>query len=148
MLIEYNDEYFMKKALEEAQAAYDKGEVPVGAVVVIENTIIARAHNLTETLNDVTAHAEMQAITAAANYMGGKYLNQCTLYVTLEPCVMCGGALYWSQLKKLVYAAKDHKRGFEINQVCLHPKTQIDSGIMEQQAAHLLKKFFFERRNI
>jgi tRNA(adenine34) deaminase len=147
MLLEYNDEYFMKRALDEAHSAYDKGEVPVGAVVVIENQIIARAHNLTETLNDVTAHAEMQAITAAANYLGGKYLNQCTLYVTLEPCVMCAGALYWSQLKKLVYAAKDHKRGFEINQIALHPKTQIDSGILENQASHLMKKFFFERRS-
>ena len=146
MLIEYNDEYFMKKALEEAEIAYERGEVPVGAVVVIDNIIIARAHNLTETLNDVTAHAEMQAITAASNYLGGKYLNQCTLYVTLEPCVMCAGALYWSQLKKLVYAAKDHKRGFEINQIGLHPKTKIDSGVMENQASHLIKKFFFERR--
>lgn len=146
MLLEYNDEYFMKKALEEAQTAYDRGEVPVGAVVVIDNRIIARAHNLTETLNDVTAHAEMQAITAAANYLGGKYLNQCTLYVTLEPCVMCAGALYWSQLKKLVYGAKDRKRGFEINQISLHPKTQINSGILSNQASHLMKKFFFERR--
>jgi tRNA(adenine34) deaminase len=120
--------------------------VPVGAVVVIDNQIIARAHNLTETLNDVTAHAEMQAITAAANYLGGKYLNQCTLYVTLEPCVMCAGALYWSQLKKLVYAAKVRKRGFEINQIALHPKTKIESGILEHQASHLMKKFFFERR--
>ncbi len=136
----------MKKALEEAEIAYRRGEVPVGAVVVIDNTIIARAHNLTETLNDVTAHAEMQAITAAANYLGGKYLTQCTLYVTLEPCVMCGGALYWSQLKKLVYAAKDRKRGFEINQIGLHPKTIIESGLLENQASHLLKKFFFERR--
>lgn len=146
MILEYNDEYFMKRALEQAQTAYDRGEVPVGAVVVIENQIIARAHNLTETLNDVTAHAEMQAITAAANYLGGKYLNQCTLYVTLEPCVMCAGALYWSQLKKLVYGAKDRKRGFEINQIGLHPKTQIQSGILENQASHLMKKFFFERR--
>jgi tRNA(adenine34) deaminase len=146
MLIEYNDEYFMRKALEEAETAYKRGEVPVGAVVVIENTIIARAHNLTETLNDVTAHAEMQAITAAANYLGGKYLNQCTLYVTLEPCVMCAGALYWSQLKKLVYAAKDRKRGFEINQIELHPKTKVDSGVLENQASHLIKKFFFEKR--
>ena len=146
MLIEYNDEYFMRKALEEAETAYKRDEVPVGAVVVIENTIIARAHNLTETLNDVTAHAEMQAITAAANYLGGKYLNQCTLYVTLEPCVMCAGALYWSQLKKLVYAAKDRKRGFEINQIGLHPKTKVESGVLENQASHLIKKFFFERR--
>jgi tRNA(adenine34) deaminase len=146
MLIEYNDEYFMKKALQEAKIAYERDEVPVGAVVVIDNIIIARAHNLTETLNDVTAHAEMQAITAAANYLGGKYLNQCTLYVTLEPCVMCAGALYWSQLKKLVYAAKDRKRGFEINQIGLHPKTQIDSGVLENQASHLIKKFFFEKR--
>lgn len=146
MVVEYNDEYFMKKALEEAQIAFDRGEVPVGAVVVIDNHIIARSHNLTETLNDVTAHAEMQAVTAAANYLGGKYLNQCTLYVTLEPCVMCAGALYWSQLKKLVYAAKDRKRGFEINQISLHPKTIIDSGVLQNQASHLMKKFFFEKR--
>ncbi len=146
MITQFDDVYFMQKALDEAQVAYDRGEVPVGAVVVIEQTIIARAHNLTETLNDVTAHAEMQAITSAANYLGGKYLNQCTLYVTLEPCQMCAGALYWSQLHKLVYAASDHKRGFDIMQTQLHPKTKVVNGVLEQKASHLMKKFFFERR--
>ncbi|MGX1023447.1 nucleoside deaminase [Psychroflexus sp. MBR-150] len=146
MKTEFDDTYFMQKALDEAEIAYEKGEVPVGAVIAIDKTIIARAHNLTETLNDVTAHAEMQAITSAANYLGGKYLNQCTLYVSLEPCQMCAGALYWSQLKKLVYAASDHKRGFVIMQTQLHPKTEVKKGILEQKASHLMKKFFFERR--
>ncbi|NBC56692.1 MAG: nucleoside deaminase [Bacteroidetes bacterium] len=146
MKTEFDDAYFMQKALEEAQKAYDRGEVPVGAVIVIDSTIIARAHNLTETLNDVTAHAEMQAITSAANYLGGKYLNQCTMYVSLEPCQMCAGALYWSQLKKLVYAACDHKRGFEVMQTQLHPKTKVLKGVLEQKASHLLKRFFFEKR--
>lgn len=146
MKTEFGDTYFMQKALDEASIAYEKGEVPVGAVVVIDDTIIARAHNLTETLNDVTAHAEMQAITSAANYLGGKYLNQCTLYVSLEPCQMCAGALYWSQLKKLVYAASDYKRGFEAMQTQLHPKTEVKKGVLEQKASHLMKKFFFERR--
>ena len=147
MILELDDTYFMQKALEEAEKAYSKGEVPVGAVVVIDKTIIARAHNLTETLNDVTAHAEMQAVTAAANFLGGKYLSQCTLYVTLEPCLMCSGALYWSQLKRLVYAASDYKRGFEAMNINLHPKTNITKGVLEQKASHLLKKFFFERRS-
>lgn len=146
MITQFDDAYFMQKALDEAQIAYERGEVPVGAVVVIDQTIIARAHNLTETLNDVTAHAEMQAITSAANYLGGKYLNQCTMYVSLEPCQMCAGALYWSQLKKLVYAASDHKRGFEVMQTQLHPKTQVVKSILEHKASHLMKKFFFERR--
>ncbi|QTY26034.1 nucleoside deaminase [Flavobacterium sp. CS20] len=146
MKTEFDDTYFMQKALDEAEIAYEKGEVPVGAVIAIDKTIIARAHNLTETLNDVTAHAEMQAITSATNYLGGKYLNQCTLYVSLEPCQMCAGALYWSQLKKLVYAASDHKRGFVIMQTQLHPKTEVKKGILEQKASHLMKKFFFERR--
>jgi tRNA(adenine34) deaminase len=146
MILELDDTYFMQKAIEEAEKAYAIGEVPVGAVVVIDQTIIARAHNLTETLNDVTAHAEMQAITAAANYLGGKYLNQCTLYVTLEPCTMCAGAVYWSQLKRLVYGASDYKRGYEAMNINLHPKTNITKGILEKKASHLLKKFFFERR--
>ncbi len=146
MKTEFDDTYFMQKAIDEAKKAYDKGEVPVGAVVVIDNTIIAKAHNLTETLNDVTAHAEMQAITSAANNLGGKYLNQCTLYVSLEPCQMCAGAMYWSQLHKLVYAASDHKRGFDVMQTQLHPKTKVVKGVLDQKASHLMKKFFFERR--
>lgn len=128
--------------------AFDKGEVPVGAVVVIDNKIIAKSHNLTETLNDVTAHAEMQAITAAANYLGGKYLIDCTLYVTLEPCQMCAGALYWSQISKIVYGAKDEKRGFETMGTTLHPKTKIIGGVMENEAATLMKRFFIEKRNL
>ncbi|SFT12493.1 tRNA(adenine34) deaminase [Zhouia amylolytica] len=144
----FDDNYFMKKALQEAEMAFDKGEVPVGAVVVIDNKIIAKSHNLTETLNDVTAHAEMQAITAAANYLGGKYLIDCTLYVTLEPCQMCAGALYWSQISKIVYGAKDEKRGFETMGTTLHPKTKIIGGVMENEAATLMKRFFIEKRNL
>ncbi|ETN94469.1 cytosine/adenosine deaminase [Zhouia amylolytica AD3] len=144
----FDDNYFMKKALQEAEMAFDKGEVPVGAVVVIDNKIIAKSHNLTETLNDVTAHAEMQAITAAANYLGGKYLIDCTLYVTLEPCQMCAGALYWSQISKIVYGAKDEKRGFETLGTTLHPKTKIIGGVMENEAATLMKRFFIEKRNL
>ena len=144
----FDDAYFMKKALQEAEAAFDKGEVPVGAVIVIENRIIARAHNLTETLNDVTAHAEMQAITAAANFLGGKYLNNCTLYVTLEPCQMCAGALYWSQISKIVYAAKDEKRGCSVMGTQLHPKTKIKGGVLAAEAAALMIKFFIEKRNM
>lgn len=144
----FDDNYFMKKALQEAEAAYEKGEIPVGAVIVIDDRIIARAHNLTETLNDVTAHAEMQAITAAANFLGGKYLQNCTLYVTLEPCQMCAGALYWSQISKIVYAAKDEQRGFNVMKTKLHPKTKVVSGIMEEEASKLLKQFFIEKRNL
>jgi tRNA(adenine34) deaminase len=142
----YDDNYFMKRALEEAQLAFDKGEVPVGAVIVVDNRIIARAHNLTEQLTDVTAHAEMQAITAASHFLGGKYLNQCTLYVTLEPCVMCSGALYWSQLKKIVFGASDPKRGGLSTGVQLHPKTEIISGIMSEESSELLKSFFAKKR--
>jgi len=142
----FDDNYFMKRALEEAHIAFDKGEVPVGAVIVVDDRIIARAHNLTEQLTDVTAHAEMQAITAASNYLGGKYLNQCTLYVTLEPCVMCSGALYWSQLKKIVYGASDPKRGGLALGVNLHPKTEIVSGVMKDEASELLKSFFRQKR--
>ena len=144
----FDETYFMKKALQEAQTAFEKGEIPVGAIIVIDDKVIARAHNLTETLNDVTAHAEMQAITAAANYLGGKYLQNCTLYVTLEPCQMCAGALYWSQISKIVFAAKDEKRGFRIMETKLHPKTKIIGGVMEEEASKLLKKFFVEKRNL
>lgn len=148
MLEPYDDTYFMKLALREAEAAFEKEEVPVGAVIVIDNTIIARAHNLTEQLNDVTAHAEMQAITAAASYLGGKYLNNCTLYVTLEPCQMCAGALYWSQIDKIVYAAKDEQRGFKKMGTALHPKTKVKGGVLAQEASDLLKRFFIEKRNL
>lgn len=148
MINPFDDTYFMKKALQEAEAALEKGEVPVGAVIVVENKIIARAHNLTELLNDVTAHAEMQAITAAANYLGGKYLKNCTLYVTLEPCQMCAGALYWSQISKIVYGATDDHRGCKAMGATLHPKTKIEGGVMEEEAATLMKRFFIERRNL
>ena len=148
MVLPFNDIYFMKKALQEAETAFDKGEVPIGAVVVVKDRIIARAHNLTEQLNDVTAHAEMQAITAAANFLGGKYLHGCTLYVTLEPCQMCAGALYWSQLSKIVYATKDPQRGCGAMGSKLHPKTEILGGILEEEASGLLKKFFIQKRNL
>lgn len=148
MIDPFDDSYFMKKALQEAEIAYEKGEIPVGAIVVVENRIIARAHNLTETLTDVTAHAEMQAITAASNFLGGKYLSGCTLYVTLEPCQMCAGALYWSQISKIVYGATDEQRGYNAMQTKLHPKTQVVSGILEQEAATLMKRFFIEKRNL
>jgi tRNA(adenine34) deaminase len=142
----FNDTYFMKKALQEAEMAFEKGEIPVGALIVINNTIIARSHNLTELLHDVTAHAEMQAITAAANFLGGKYLKDCTLYVTLEPCQMCAGALYWSQISKIVYGASDEQRGFVKMGAQLHPKTEVVSGILAEEAAELMKRFFAERR--
>lgn len=142
----FNDTYFMKKALQEAEMAFEKGEIPVGALIVINNTIIARSHNLTELLHDVTAHAEMQAITAAANFLGGKYLKDCTLYVTLEPCQMCAGALYWSQISKIVYGATDEQRGFVTMGTQLHPKTEVVSGILAEEAAELMKRFFAERR--
>ncbi|WP_452601515.1 nucleoside deaminase [Pontimicrobium sp. MEBiC06410] len=148
MINPYDDTYFMKKALQEAEVAFEKGEIPVGAVVVIEDKIIARAHNLTELLNDVTAHAEMQAITAAANFLGGKYLKGCTLYVTLEPCQMCAGALYWSQISKIVYGARDEDRGCINLNTKLHPKTKIEGGILEAEASTLLKRFFIEKRNL
>ncbi|HPE18485.1 MAG TPA: nucleoside deaminase [Tenuifilaceae bacterium] len=138
---------FMREALKEAEFALNKGEVPVGAVVVCNNTVVARAHNLTETLNDPTAHAEMQAITSAFSYLGGKYLNECTLYVTLEPCVMCAGALFWSQLGTLVYGADDPKRGFTlVKQNLLHPKTKLVEGIMDEEASILMKTFFRTKR--
>jgi tRNA(adenine34) deaminase len=143
----FDDTYFMKQALVQAKKAYDKDEVPVGAIIVCDNQIIARAHNYTEALNDVTAHAEMQAFTAAADYLGGKYLNECTLYVTLEPCVMCGGAAYWTQLKKVVYGAKDEKRGFStLTQNILHPKTEIEGGLLQEECVKLLSEFFKSKR--
>jgi tRNA(adenine34) deaminase len=147
MIEPYDDIYFMKRAMQEAEIALDKGEVPIGAIIVIKNQIIARAHNLTELLNDVTAHAEMQAITAAANYLGGKYLHDCTLYVTIEPCQMCAGALYWSQISKIVYGARDEKRGcLNLNSV-LHPKTEMFGGVLEKEASKILKRFFADKRN-
>lgn len=144
----FDDTYFMKKALQEAEIAFDKGEVPVGAVIVFKNQIIARAHNLTELLNDVTAHAEMQAFTAAADFLGGKYLKNCTLYVTLEPCQMCAGASYWTQIGKIVYGASEPKLGFSVLQTKLHPKTKVVSGVLEEECGFLLKKFFIEKRNL
>lgn len=144
----FSDEYFMKKALQEAEAAYEKGEVPVGAVIVVDNRIIARAHNLTEMLNDVTAHAEMQAITAAADFIGGKYLKKCTLYVTLEPCQMCAGALYWSQIDRIVFGTRDEVRGCIKMGTTLHPKTKISGGVLEDKCALLIKRFFIEKRNL
>ncbi|MGE0019069.1 MAG: nucleoside deaminase [Draconibacterium sp.] len=147
MIEPFNDEYFMRKAFTEAVTAFDKGEIPVGAVVVSKGKIIARAHNLTETLNDVTAHAEMQAITAAANFLGGKYLNDCTLYVTLEPCVMCAGALGWSQIGKIVFGATDEKRGFNrFAPRALHPKTELVGGVLEVECAELMQEFFKQKR--
>lgn len=147
MIEPFNDEYFMKRAFAEAVHAFDKGEVPVGAVVVSNGKIIARAHNLTETLNDVTAHAEMQAITAAANLLGGKYLNDCVLYVTLEPCVMCAGALGWSQIGKVVFGAYDEKRGFkQYAEKALHPKTEVLGGILETECRELMQEFFRQKR--
>ncbi|MBN1822201.1 MAG: nucleoside deaminase [Prolixibacteraceae bacterium] len=143
----FSDEYFMKKALEEARTAFEKGEVPVGAVIVAGGKIIARSHNLTETLNDVTAHAEMIAITAAANLLGGKYLDECTLYVTLEPCIMCAGGLNWAQLRRLVFGAADIKRGYtKFSQNLLHPKTKVMGGVLEKECSDLITNFFKLKR--
>jgi tRNA(adenine34) deaminase len=148
MLHPFSDEYFMKQALEEAKKAFEAGEVPVGCVVVCNHRIIARAHNLTETLTDVTAHAEMQAITAAANLLGGKYLADCTLYVTVEPCVMCAGALGWSQISKVVFGASDEKKGYrKFAPNTLHPKTEVIGGVMEYECAEIMKMFFSAKRN-
>jgi tRNA(adenine34) deaminase len=144
----FDDNYFMKKAIQEAELAFEQREVPVGAIIVAKDRIIGRAHNLTEQLHDVTAHAEMQAITSAANFIGGKYLTGCTLYVTLEPCQMCAGALYWSQISKIVYAAADLERGYNVMGTTLHPKTEVVSGIMEKEASELLKRFFIQKRNL
>lgn len=143
----FTDEHFMKQAMNEAYIAYEKGEVPIGAVIVSNNRIIARGHNLTEQLNDVTAHAEMLSITAAANHLGGKYLEKCTLYVTLEPCAMCAGALFWSHIGKIVFGASDEKRGFRsLNSNMLHPKTEVVEGVMADEARALVQQFFRERR--
>jgi tRNA(adenine34) deaminase len=144
----FNDVYFMKKALYEAEVAYEKDEIPIGAVIVINNKIIARGHNLTETLNDVTAHAEMQAFTAAADFLGGKYLKKCTLYVTLEPCQMCAGASYWTQIEKIVFGAFDPQRGFQHFKTTLHPKTKVIGGVLEKECSDLINKFFIQKRNL
>jgi len=142
------DLYFMKQALQEAQRAGERDEVPIGAVIVCQGRIIARGHNLTETLIDVTAHAEMQAITAAAQFLGGKYLTDCTLYVTVEPCVMCAGALGWSQISRIVYGAADEKRGFaRFAPMALHPKTEVVQGVLEEDCSKLVKNFFKKKRN-
>ena len=142
-----NDEYYMRQALNEARQAFDKGEVPIGAIDVCKGRIIARGHNLTETLNDVTAHAEMQAITAAANVLGGKYLTDCILYVTIEPCPMCAGGLLWTQISKIVYGAKEEKKGYSVfSPSILHPKTEVVSGVMEDECAALMKEFFKQKR--
>lgn len=142
----FNHEYFMKMAFQEAELALEKDEVPIGCVIVANDRVIAKSHNLTETLNDVTAHAEMQAITSAANYLGGKYLQNCTLYVTLEPCVMCAGALNWSQITKVVIGARDEQRGFINKGLSLHPKTEVVTGIMETECSQIVKDFFKNKR--
>jgi tRNA(adenine34) deaminase len=143
----FSDNYFMKEALKEADKALEKGEIPVGAVIVCHDIIVARAYNLTETLNDVTAHAEMQAFTAAANNLGGKYLSECTMYVTLEPCIMCAGAAYWTRIGKIVWGASDEKRGFSrCSQPVLHPCTGTVTGILENECSVLLKEFFKAKR--
>ena len=144
----FNDEYFMRQALNEADDALLEGEVPIGAVVVMENKVIARGHNHTQRLNDVTAHAEMEAITAAANHLGAKYLNDCTLYVTVEPCVMCAGAIAWAQVGTLVYAASDPKRGYTaLERPVLHPKTQVRTGVLAEESEKMMKDFFASKRN-
>ena len=145
--MEFDDVYFMREAIREAVKAFEEDEVPVGAVVVANNKIIARGHNLTERLTDVTAHAEMQAITSAANYLGVKYLKDCTIYITLEPCVMCAGALFWSQIDRVVFGAKDEKRGFNTLGIKVHPKTIVLGGIEEEVCGDLLKDFFRLKRN-
>jgi tRNA(adenine34) deaminase len=142
----YNDEYFMKQALQEARLALEQDEVPVGAVVVVNKRIIGRGHNLTERLQDVTAHAEIQAITAASSWLGAKYLRECSLFVTLEPCLMCAGALFWSQIGRVVYGATDPKRGYSLQNAQMHPSTIVESGLMEKEASDLLKDFFRSKR--
>jgi tRNA(adenine34) deaminase len=147
-MLRYTDEYYMKEALKEAARAFEKDEVPVGAVIVCGDRIIARAHNLTEHLTDITAHAEMQAFTAAADFLGAKYLPGCTLYVTLEPCVMCAGASFWTQIGRIVYGARDEKRGYTVtSSAILHPRTQVVSGVLEQECSTLLNAFFAAKRN-
>jgi len=148
-MIIFDDEYFMREALKEAEKAFETDEVPVGAAIVSGEKIIARAYNLTEQLNDVTAHAEMQAFTAASEYIGGKFLDECTLYVTLEPCVMCAGAAFWARISRIVYGAEDDKRGYSIvNNNLLHPKTIITKGVLEEECSALLRSFFDKKRNI
>ena len=143
----FDDTYFMKEALKEARKAFDFNEVPVGAVIVCDNQIIARSYNYTQALNDATAHAEMQAFTIASDFLGGKYLNECTLYVTLEPCVMCAGASYWTQIERIVYGAKDDKQGFQnIQQNLLHPKTKVEGGLLQKECSKLLLDFFKKKR--
>lgn len=142
----FSDEYFMKVALQEAHNALKQDEVPIGCVIVLNNKIIAKGHNLTERLNDITAHAEMQAITSAAHFLGGKYLKNCTIYVTMEPCVMCAGALFWSQISKVVIGARDEKRGFINKNIELHTKTQIIAGVMEEECSEIVKTFFKTKR--
>jgi tRNA(adenine34) deaminase len=143
----FSDESFMREALKEARLAMQEDEVPIGAVVVCNDRIIARAHNLTERLTDVTAHAEMQAFTAASSFLGGKYLDECTLYVTVEPCVMCAGAAFWTQVGRVVYGARDEKRGYSlVASNLLHPRTKIDSGILEEECSALMKQFFRNKR--
>jgi tRNA(adenine34) deaminase len=145
----FDDEYFMKEALKEAEKALEKDEVPIGAIIVCNNRIIARAHNLVETLNDATAHAEMQVFTAASSVIGGKYLVDCTLYVTIEPCVMCAGAAYWTQISKIVYGTSDPKRGFSLsNENILHPRTEIVGGILQNECSSIVKAFFKNKRNL
>jgi tRNA(adenine34) deaminase len=147
MLQIFSDEYFMNKALEEAKKAFDSGEIPVGCIIVCKKQIIARSHNLTERLNDVTAHAEMQAITAASNQLGGKYLNECDIFVTVEPCAMCAGALNWSQMGRLVYGIGDNKKGYSLHSPnLLHPKTIVKKGVLESESADLMKLFFSDKR--
>jgi tRNA(adenine34) deaminase len=144
----FSDEYFMKIALQEAENAFEQGEIPVGAVIVLDNLVIAKAHNLTETLKDVTAHAEMQAITSASHYLCAKYLNDCTLYVTLEPCAMCAGALHWSQIGKIIYGASDPKRGYSLVKTpLLHPKTNAIKGVLEKECSEILEAFFKRLRD-
>lgn len=148
MLSVFSDEHFMKQAYEQAKIAFDKGEIPIGAVVVFNNKIIARSHNQTEILNDFTAHAEMLAFTSASEYFANKYLDKCALYVTLEPCVMCAGASFWTRINKVVYGASDPKRGYKsLNQNILHPKTKVITGVMEKECSDLLHLFFEHKRN-
>lgn len=145
--MENNDELFMRKALQEAEKAFAEGEVPIGAVIVAQGKVIARAHNLTETLHDVTAHAEMQAITAAADMLGGKYLQDCTLYVTVEPCIMCAGAIGWAQISRIVYGAKDEKRGYAAYAPkAFHPKATVTAGVLEEECKSLMQRFFKQKR--
>jgi|SRR5699024_10427155 len=146
MIQPFDDAFFMKKALDQEHLAFQNDEVPVGAIIVSQNSIIARAHNATELLNDVTAHAEMQAITAAADYLGGKYLKDCTMFVSLEPCQMCAGALYWSQISRVVFAAEDPERGYRNTGGRLHPKTTVESGLLKHEASGLLKAYFKDKR--